>query len=67
MRLRRVSAGFRLNSPMELTAAPELSADGFRFNLAQIIAPIRKNTLRLTLPTVTKVRRKSKRTARNGR
>ena len=48
--------GFRLNSPMELTAAPELSADGFRFNLAQIIAPIRKNTLRLTLPTVTKVR-----------
>ena len=55
MRLRRVSR-FRLNSPMELTAAPELSADGFRFNLAQIIAPIRKNTLRLTLPTVTKVR-----------
>ena len=52
--------GFRLNSPMELTAAPELSADGFRFNLAQIIAPIRKNTLRLTLPTVTKVRAQNK-------
>ena len=48
--------GFRLNSPMELTAAPELSADGSRFNLAQIIAPIRKNTLRLTLPTVAEVR-----------
>lgn len=48
--------GFRLNSPMELTAAPELSADGSRFNLAQIIAPLRKNTLRLTLPTVAEVR-----------
>lgn len=48
--------GFRLNSHMELTAAPELSADGFRFNLAQIIAPLRKNTLRLTLPTVAEVR-----------
>lgn len=48
--------GFRLNSPMELTAAPELSADGSRFNLTQTIAPIRKNTLRLTLPTVAEVR-----------
>ena len=48
--------GFRLNSLMELTAAPELSADGSRFNLAQIIAPLRKNTLRLTLPTVAEVR-----------
>ena len=48
--------GFRLNSPMELTAAPELSADGSRFNLAQVIAPIRKNTLRLTLPTVAEAR-----------
>lgn len=48
--------GFRLNSHMELTAAPELSADGFRFNLAQIIAPLRKNPLRLTLPTVAEVR-----------
>ena len=48
--------GFRLNSPMELTAAPELSADGDRFNLAQIIAPLRKNALRLTLPTVAEVR-----------
>lgn len=48
--------GFRLNSPMELTTAPELSADGSRFNLAQIIAPLRKNTLRLTLPSITKVR-----------
>lgn len=44
--------GFRLNSPMDLTAAPELSADGSRLNLAQIIA----NTLRLTLPTVAEVR-----------
>lgn len=52
--------GFRLNSPMELTAAPELSADGSRFNLAQIIAPTRKNTLRLTLPSVTEVRAKIK-------
>lgn len=52
--------GFRLNSPMELTAAPELSADGSRFNLAQIIAPLRKNTLRLTLPSVTEVRAKIK-------
>lgn len=48
--------GFRLNSPMELTAAPELSADGSRFNLAQVIAPLRKNALRLTLPTVAEVR-----------
>ena len=45
---------------MELTAAPELSADGSRFNLAQIIAPTRKNTLRLTLPSVTEVRAKIK-------
>lgn len=52
--------GFRLNSPIELTAVPELSADGSRFNLAQIIAPIRKNTLRLTLPTVAEVRAKIK-------
>ena len=52
--------GFRLNSPMELTAAPELSADGSRFNLAQVIAPTRKNTLRLTLPSVTEVRAKIK-------
>lgn len=52
--------GFRLNSPMEMTAAPELSADGSRFNLAQIIAPTRKNTLRLTLPSVTEVRAKIK-------
>ena len=52
--------GFCLNSPMELTAAPELSADSSRFNLTQIIAPTRKNTLRLTLPTVAEVRSKIK-------
>ena len=58
--------GFRLNSPVDLTAAPELSADGDRFNLAQVIAPSARTPCASPFPPWRRFGRKSKRTARNG-
>ena len=52
--------GFRLNSPFDLPKAPDPEPGVERMDLEQVIAPLRKNSLPLTLPTAAEVRSKIK-------